>query len=152
MGELDTGFDPRSTKIYEHTKEIRVRNAIAAHAIINPDFEGFIHDKPIYTAGCDCTHRRRVDHRKSFDATMFALDTDEHGHRGYDAHDEEIRYDDLYMVHSGKWVFIRFNPDGGGVDLEDKLVKLIEVMEECIGRIKAGNNTELMEITYLYYK
>jgi hypothetical protein len=25
--------------------------------------------------------------------------------------DEELRYDDLYMLHSGKFSFIRFNPD-----------------------------------------
>ena len=32
-------------------------------------------------------------------------------HSSYDKEDEKIRYDDLYMVFSGKWVFIRFNPD-----------------------------------------
>ena len=29
-------------------------------------------------------------------------------HRYYDK--KEIRYDDLYMVYSEKWIFIRFNP------------------------------------------
>jgi hypothetical protein len=32
---------------------------------INDEFQGFIHDIPLYTGVCDCTHRRRVDHRKS---------------------------------------------------------------------------------------
>jgi len=40
-----------------------------------------------------------------------ADETDEHAHQGYDEKDEDIRYNDLYMVHSGKWVYIRFNPD-----------------------------------------
>jgi len=26
-------------------------------------FDGFVHDRPLYTGNCDCTHRRRVDHR-----------------------------------------------------------------------------------------
>ena len=76
--------------LYEHTKEMRVRNAI------NVTFEGFVHDHPLYTGHCDCTHRRRIDHRKLIGNTMT-----------YDKMDEEIRYDDLYMIYSGKWIYIR---------------------------------------------
>jgi hypothetical protein len=47
--------DDRSKVIYLHTKEIMVRNAI------NSNFEGFVHDKPLYTGNCDCTHRRRIE-------------------------------------------------------------------------------------------
>jgi hypothetical protein len=139
--------DARSQVIYAHTKEIMVRN------IINSRFEGFIHDKPLYTGNCDCTHRRRIDHRKLIGNTMLATETDEFGHRGYDAMDEEIRYDDLYMIHSGKWIFIRFNPDSNvsKVDIDDKLDTLIETMKECIGRIEREENTELVEIIKLYY-
>jgi hypothetical protein len=36
--------------------EIMVRN------IINKNFDGFIHDKPLYTGNCDCTHRSRIEH------------------------------------------------------------------------------------------
>jgi hypothetical protein len=43
-----------------------------------------------------------VDHRKLIGNTMLAVETDENAHRGYDEKDEEIRYDDLYMIHSGK--------------------------------------------------
>jgi hypothetical protein len=25
--------------------------------------------------------------------------------------DEDTRYDDLFMAHSGKWFYLRFNPD-----------------------------------------
>lgn len=97
--------DPRSAIIYSHTKEILVRNAI------NNSFDGFIHDRPLYTGNCDCTHRRRIDHRKLINGTILAIETDEFAHRSYDNHDEEVRYDDLFMIHSGKWIFIRFNPD-----------------------------------------
>jgi hypothetical protein len=138
--------DQRSKVIYTHTKEIMVRN------VINLNFEGFIHDKPLYTENCDCTHRRRIDHRKLIGNTILAVETDEFGHRGYDQKDEEIRYDDLYMIHSGKWIFIRFNPDDNisKVDIDDKLDKLIETIENCIDRIENDENTELLEIYKLY--
>ena len=138
--------DERSKVIYTHTKEIMVRN------IINSHFEGFVHDTPLYTGGCDCTHRRRIDHRKLIGNTILAVETDEFGHRSYDQIDEEIRYDDVYMIHSGKWIFIRFNPDDNisKVDIGDKLDKLIEVMNDCISRIENEENTELVEIHKLY--
>ena len=138
--------DERSKVVYRHTKEIMVRN------IINENFDGFIHDKPLYTGNCDCTHRRRIDHRKLIDNTILAIETDEFGHRRYDKTDEEIRYDDLYMIHSGKWIYIRFNPDNNvsKTDLDDKLDKLIETINNSIYRIKCEENTELVEIIKLY--
>ena len=138
--------DERSKVIYAHSKEIMVRNAI------NMNFEGFVHDKPLYTGNCDCAHRRRIDHRKLIGNTILAVETDEFGHIGYDQKDEEIRYHDLYMIHSGKWVFIRFNPDDNfsKVDIEDKIDKLIETMENCISRIENNENSELLEIHKLY--
>ena len=138
--------DERSKKVYRHTKEIMVRNHI------NSCFDGFIHDRPLYTGNCDCTHRRRVDHRKLIGNTVLAIETDEFGHRSYDKTDEEIRYDDLYMLHSGKWIYIRFNPDTNvsKTDISDKLDKLIETMEDCIDRIEREENTELVEIIKLY--
>ncbi len=136
--------DERSKIIYSHTKEIRVRNEINSH------FNGFIHDKPLYTGNCDCTHRRRIDHRKLIGNTILAVETDEFGHSCYDPLDEEIRYDDLYMIHSGKWIFIRFNPDGGNIDLEDKLEVLIKEIKCQIKRIENEENTDLLEIVKLY--
>ena len=138
--------DKRSKVIYRHSKEIMVRNTI------NRNFEGFIHDRPLYTGNCDCTHRRRIDHRKLIGNTILAIETDEFGHRGYNQKDEEIRYDDVYMIHSGKWIFIRFNPDSNvsKIDISDKLDKLIETMNECINIIELDKNTELVEIIKLY--
>jgi hypothetical protein len=137
--------DPRSKVMYAHTKEIRVRNAINEH------FEGFIHDRPLYTGHCDCTMRRRIDHRKLIGATLLCVETDEFAHRKYDPKDEEIRYDDLFMVHSGKWIFIRFNPDGKGVDMEDKLTRLMDEIQIQMERIENEENTELVEIMKLFY-
>jgi hypothetical protein len=137
--------DERSKRIYSNTKEIMVRNKI------NENFDGFIHNTPLYTSNCDCTHRRRIDHRKLIGNTILAIETDEYGHRGYDKKDEEIRYDDVYMIHSGKWIFIRFNPDNNKdkTDIEDKLNKLIETINIVIERIE-NNNYELLEIIKLY--
>jgi len=137
--------DERSKVIYTHTKEIRVRNAI------NEAFEGFIHDKPLYTGQCNCAHRRRIDHRKLIGATLLCIETDEFGHAGYDPKDEELRYDDLYMIHSGKWIFIRFNPDGNGVDMVDKLARLMQEIQIQIERIENDENNELLEIIKMYY-
>ena len=31
---------------------------------LNEEFDGFIHDIPLWTGNCDCSHRRRIDFRK----------------------------------------------------------------------------------------
>jgi len=139
--------DERSTVIYEHSKEIRVRNAINEH------FDGFIHDQPLHTTHCDCTMRRRIDHRKLIGGTLLCVETDEFAHRSYDPRDEEIRYDDLVAYHTGRMIFIRFNPDGKGVDMEDKIERLLDEMRCQIERTERGENDGpgLLEIIYLYY-
>ena len=144
--------DPRSTVVYAHTKEIRVRN------FINARYDGFVHDRPMWIAGCDCTQKRRVDHRKLIGGVMLAVETDEFAHRSYDKRDEEVRYDDLVSYHTGPWVFIRFNPDdclsGKGVDMEDKLARLGDEMDEHIERIERGlvdASAGLVEIYKLFY-
>jgi hypothetical protein len=83
--------------------------------------------------------------------TMLAIETDEFAHSNYDAKDEEIRYDDLYMIHSGKWIFIRFNPDKKGIDMSDKLDMLVDTIQDSIDRIRNGENDELVEIIKLFY-
>jgi len=120
---------------------------------INANFDGFTHDIPLYTGNCDCTHRRRIDHRKLIGNTILAIETDEFGHRYYDKTDEEIRYDDVYMIHSGKWIFIRFNPDPNvsQIDIHDKLNALAETMNRCIYQIEMEENKELVEIHKMYY-
>ena len=146
--------DQRSKIIYSHTKEIKVRNAITEYAEINKDFEGFIHDISLYTGNCDCTHRRRIDHRKLFGNTILAVETDEFAHNRYDKKDEDIRYNDLYMIHSGKWIFIRFNPDHtptDKTDIEDRIIQLLEEIEVQIERIYQEDNHDLVEIIKMFY-
>ncbi len=127
--------------------EIRVRNTI------NARFDGVMHERALYTGGCDCPMRRRIDHRKLIDGTLMCVETDEFAHKSYDSRDEEIRYDDLVAYHTGRMIFIRFNPDGKGVDMEDKLDRLVDEMRHQIDRIERGENNgpDLLEIIKLFY-
>jgi len=144
--------DPLTFQIRSKTKEIEVRD------FINTIFEGFVHDKPLYTGNCDCTHRRRIDHRKLIGNTMLATETDENQHIYYDKKDEEARYNDLNMIYSGKWIFIRFNPDkykdkngkSKNPMLSTRLPILQKEIEKQIKRIENDENKEL-EIIHLYY-
>jgi hypothetical protein len=52
------------------------------------------------------------------------------------------------MIHSGKWIFICFNPDRTLTDIEDRITQLLEEMENQIERIK---NEELVEIIKMFY-
>jgi hypothetical protein len=145
--------DPLTFQIRSKTKEVAVRD------YINTIFDGFQHDKCLFTGNCDCTHRRRIDHRKLIGNTLLCIETDEKQHKYYDKQDEKDRYEDLYMVFSGKWIFIRFNPNKytnkKGVrknpTIAKRLVKLKEEMEKQIKRIENEENKELVEISYLYY-
>jgi hypothetical protein len=145
--------DPLSFQIHSKTKEIAVRD------YINLIFEGFQHDKPLWTGNCDCTHRRRIDHRKLIGNTLLCIETDENQHKNYNDKDEEIRYDDLFMLHGGKFVYIRFNPDkfkdknckSVNPMLYTRLPVLKEEIEKQISRIEKEENIELLEIIKLYY-
>ena len=144
--------DPLSFQIRSKTKEIAVRD------YINSIFTDFQHDTPLWTGNCDCTHRRRIDHRKLIGNTLLCIETDERQHKSYNKEDEEIRYDDLYMLHGGKFIYIRFNPDkfkknGKSCNpmLYTRLPILREEIEKQINRIENEENIELLEIIKLFY-
>jgi hypothetical protein len=144
--------DPLTLQIRIKSKEIIVRD------FINNNFEGFQHDIPIWTGNCECTHRRRIDHRKLIGNTLLCIETDENQHKNYDKIDEEIRYDDVMMLHGGKFIFIRFNPDQyieNGINknpqMKTRLDALQKEIEKQIKRIENNKNTELLEIIYMYY-
>jgi len=145
--------DPLTLQMRSKTKEVAVRD------FINLNFEGFQHDAPLWTGNCDCTHRRRIDHRELIGNTLLCVETDENQHKGYDVNNEEIRYDDLYMLHGGKFIFIRFNPDkfknkagkNQNPMLYTRLPVLKEEIEKQIKRIENEENNELLEIIKLYY-
>ena len=151
---------PISIQASCNTKEQVVRK------FINTNFNGFLHNKPIWTANCNCSHRRKIDHRKLIGNTLLCIETDENQHKGYTKKyddfgnlDEEIRYDDIAMVHGGKFIFIRFNPDKfinhKGVKTNPilylRLYKLKKEINKQIERIINNENEDLIEIIYLFY-
>lgn len=145
--------DPLTARIRTKSKEITVRE------YINDHFEGFVHDKPLLSPHCDCTLRRRIDHYRLIGNTMLAIETDEHQHRGYDPQRETLRYHDVYMGFSGKWIFIRFNPDSfrdadGTIQdppLIERLIALKTMIQEQMERIANNENQDMMEIHRMYY-
>ena len=145
--------DPLTFQIRCKTKELAVRD------FINANFDGFIHDKVLYTGHCNCTHKRRIDHRIIIQNTWLVVETDENQHKSYDKMDEEIRYNDLMMVHGGKWIYIRFNPDKyinkhgkrKNPTIASRLFKLKQEIEKQIERIYNEENTGFLEKIYMYY-
>jgi hypothetical protein len=145
--------DPLTFQIRCKTKEIAVRD------FINQNYDGFIHDQPIWTANCSCLHRRRIDLRKIINNTLLCICVDENQHKGYDDKDEEIRYNDLMSVWGGKFIFIRFNPDkyknskniSKNPEINTRLKCLKTYIDCFIAKINKEENTELLEIHKLYF-
>lgn len=145
--------DPRINTIKADTKEFKVQH------FINQHFEGFIHNVPIYSHNCDCTCRRRIDHYLPLGGSILVVETDEYQHRYYSKMEEDVRYNDLYMHFSGKWIFIRFNvhsyTDNTGHYRLTKLPARLEVLrheiDKQIKRINNDENTDLLEIVPLFY-
>ena len=148
-------LDPLTFQIRCKTKEIAVRD------FINTKFEGFHHDKPLWynESVCDCTTKRRIDHRKLINGTLLCIETDENQHKSYSKEDEEARYNDLFMAYGGKFIFIRFNPDkykdesGKSCNpmLFNRLIVLEEEINKQIKRIENDENNDLLEVIELYY-
>jgi hypothetical protein len=148
-------LDPLTFQIRSKTKEIAVRD------FINSKFTDFQHDKPIWynENPCDCTTKRRIDHRKLINETLLCIETDENQHKNYDKLDEEARYNDLFMAFGGKFIFIRFNPDKykdkNGKSCNPMLVNRLPFLENEINkqikRIENNENTDLLEVIELYY-
>ena len=89
---------------------------------------------------------------------MLCIEIDEGQHKRYDSHDEEERYDNLFMDFSGKYIFLRFNPDSYKVGrvkrnpkLKERLFTLKYWVKLMIRRIQDEKNLELVEIYHLYY-
>ena len=144
----------------EKTKNIRMKTKETyVRTFLQENFDGFIHDQPLWTGACDCTHKRRIDFRKLIGNTLLCIEVDEDQHKRYSEKDEEIRYDDLYMVYSGKFIFIRINPDKyinkNGTKVNPTMKSRMETLrnEICMHmeRIEAEENGDLLEIHKLFY-
>ena len=142
--------DPRTLVIRTKSKELLVKQ------FLSENHTGFIHDNVLETRHCDCSHRRRIDFRMLINNTLLCVEVDENQHSSYMT--DEIRYNDLYMSFSGKFIFIRFNPDNYRIDgvlkktqMKTRLNSLSGEINKHITRIEQEDNTELLEIHKLYY-
>jgi hypothetical protein len=145
--------DPRTALIHCKTHETVVKN------FLSTEYGYFIHDKSLWTGQADCTCRRRIDFRTLIGNTLLCIEVDERQHKDRDEEDEELRYDDLMMLHGGKFVFIRYNPDLY-IDAEGKrknpstlsrLVRLKQEIQLQMKRIQEEKNSELLEVVELFY-
>ena len=147
--------DPRCFTVRRKSKEMQVVSHIASK------FDGFVHDKPFYVdlqGGC-CATKRRVDLRKLISNTMLCIEIDEDQHKSYIKQRERDRYDDLFMDFTGKYIFIRYNPDRF-IDkyqqrknpfFETRMEALESAIARHIGRIEREENEDLLEIHHLFY-
>ena len=147
--------DPRALTVRKKSKELQVMTHIFSK------YSGFKNDKPFYVdleGGC-CATKRRIDLRKLIGNTILCIEVDENQHKYYIKDKEEERYNDLFMDFSGKYIFIRYNPD----KFTDKYGKSknpmfdtrMEVLETTINkhimRILNEENANLVEIHHLFY-
>lgn len=145
--------DPRTELIHKKSEELKVKD----YLVSNIKNYAFIHDKTLWTGQEDCTCRRRIDFRTLIGNTLLCIEVDEHQHNAYK--DDNLRYDDLMMLHGGKFIFIRYNPhcyiDKKGVkrnpELKTRLSALHIEINTQINRILREDNKELLEVVYLYY-
>ena len=126
-------------------------------------YDGFRNDKPFYVdleGGC-CATKRRIDFRKLIGNTMLCIEVDENQHKKYIKENENNRYDDLFMDFSGKYIFIRYNPDkfidkyGTSKSKNPMFNTRMEALEmninKHIERIQNEDNKDLVEIHHLFY-
>jgi len=145
--------NPKTAQIRKKSKEL------AVVSFISTEFKDFLHDKPLFTQDCDCSHRRRIDLRKLVNGTLVCIEVDEHQHKHYDKQDQENRYNDLFMMYTGKMIFIRYNPDkykdedgkSRNPSVKTRYDRLKEEVEKQIKRVEAEENADLLEIIHLYY-
>jgi hypothetical protein len=147
--------DPRTNEIRAKTRELVVRD----YLVQRYQDPTFIHNKELWTGQKECTCRRRIDFRALYENTLLCIEVDEDQHKYRNKQDEELRYDDLMMLHGGKFVFVRLNPDSyrdsnrqlQNPPLESRLDALGNEIDRQIQRIQRGENTELVEVSYLYF-
>ena len=132
-----------------------IRYEILVRTEINTHFEGFLHNRVIYSGGSP--HCRSIDHRLQIGHTILAIETDEKAHQYYNKTHENERYYDFMTTFSYKFVFIRFNPHSNRENsdtktkFEHKLSVLIHTITTQIDRIRKGHNTAKLEIFTLFY-
>jgi hypothetical protein len=102
--------------------------------------------------------KAKIDLRKLIGNTLLCIEIDEDQHKSYNKVDEVRRYNNLFMDFSGKYVFIRYNPDPYKVNgirrnpkFNTRITELVNKIKELEKHIQNGKNKELIEIHHMYY-
>ena len=146
--------DPRTLNIRVKSKELKVVSHIPSK------YKEVIYEQPWYVdlkGGC-CETKRRIDLRNLINNTMLCIEIDEDQHKSYIKENEVARYDDLFMDFSGKYIFIRYNPDKFkdkyGKSPNPYLNSRMEVFKDAINkqivRIQAGDHDSSLAIHHAF--
>jgi len=152
--------DPRSAGIRRKTKETLWVSSIVSEL---PE-QSWTWDKPLYVdfeGGC-CATKRRVDLRvlvEHAEAGLFWLcvEIDEGQHRAYPPGYEDARYNDLFVDFSGRYVFVRVNPDSfldaGGRRVDPDFAARLTAVVGMLHRFlqEGPRSAELVEVHHCFY-
>lgn len=145
--------DPRTAMIRKNSEEMVVKDYLSA------EFPQFIHNTSLWTGQADCTCRRRIDFRWLIGNTLLCVEVDEDQHKYRNKQDELMRYDDLMMLHGGKFIFLRCNPhmyinsEGKrkNPEVSSRLKQIKTSILHSVERIENEQNDDLVEIQWLFY-
>jgi len=145
--------------MYKKSKEIKWVNEI----LTNIAFQGWVWDKPIYVnfdGGC-CATKRRIDLRLLVEHPTkclfwLCIEIDENQHKTYAVGYEEARYNDLFLDFSGRYLFLRVNPDAfsdHGCRQDPPFEERFEIVRGAILQaIDEGRTTsDLVEVNHFFY-
>lgn len=151
--------DPRVQNIRKKTKETKWVNEILTRIPL----VGWVWNKPIYvdfTGGC-CPSKRKIDLRILIEHPVkglfwLCIEIDENQHKYYPVDDEENRYNELFTDFSGRYVFLRINPDPfkqKGERVDPPFEKRFKVVHDAIiNTINSGpTSTNLVDVQHFFY-
>ena len=148
--------DPLSLNIRTKSFENKVKD------FININYQDFQHNKLLNIGGCDCSHRRFIDHHIIINGCLLAIETDENQHKGYNINNEDNRSNDIMMAYTSPHYFIRFSPNGNYIkdgkksnpQFTTRLIILKNEIDKVIKFIKSEKIYErenLITNKYLFY-
>ena len=147
--------DERSINVMNKSRELN----IVIHLIhrFKHQFE-FIYKPFQVDFGGGCCAKRRNDLLTTVYNTTISIEIDADQYKKYVRRNENARYDDLFMDFSGKYIFIRFNPDSfiengetQNQGLQTRLPALEDALLKQVDRVKNYENKESVEVVHLFY-
>lgn len=149
--------DPRTAAIRTKSKEVLWVNALLQLEVTASCIWKW--DEPLYVTydgGC-CNSKRRIDLWTLVGNVVVAIEIDEDQHRFYKPDYEANRYQDLVMSFTGRFVFLRINPDpykSSGSKIDPPFPERLEWAEKTLTEIlqTVDNESEdLVVVHHLFY-